>query len=90
MAADVRPALGLVALLILAPILAVVLIATLLLLGVEPHLVFLPGFFVRSRLEAFGFHNVPKAVGVLSTGVVWWALVVAVWVGVRRLWRRAA
>ena len=79
-----RPALRLVALLLLAPVLAVVIIATLLLLGVEPHLVFLPGFVVKSRLEAFGFH-VPNAVGVLTTVVVWWTIVVSVWLALRRL-----
>jgi hypothetical protein len=81
-----RPVLGLVALLVLAPILAAVLICTLLLLGVEPHLVFLPGFFIKSRLEAFGFH-VPNAVGVLTTGILWWAIVVSVWLALRRLRR---
>jgi len=84
-----RPALRLVALLLLAPVLAVVLITTLLLLGVEPHWVFLPGFVVKSRLEALGIH-VPKPVGVLTTAVVWWAIIVAVWLALRRLWRGAA
>jgi hypothetical protein len=79
-----RTVLGLVALLVVAPIAAVVIIATLLLLGVSPHLVFLPGLFVKSRLEGFGFH-VPHAVGVLTTVFIWWAIVVSLWLGLRRL-----
>jgi hypothetical protein len=89
MVVGARFVLGLVALLLLAPILAAVMIATLLLLGVEPHLVFLPGFVIKSRLEAFGFH-VPNQVGVISTVVIWWAIIVSVWLALRRLWRRAA
>ena len=81
-------ALRLVALLLLAPALAVVLIATLLLLGVTPQWVFLPGLFVKSRLQAFGFHA-PNAVGVVTTVIVWWAIIVSVWLALRRLWRGA-
>jgi hypothetical protein len=88
MVVGARPALGLVALLVLAPILAAVMIGTLLLLGVDPHLVFLPGFVVKARLEAFGFH-VPNRVGVLSTVVFCWAIIVSVWLALRRLWRGA-
>jgi hypothetical protein len=79
-----------VALLIVAPILAAVIISTLLLFGVEPHLVFLPGFVVQSRLEAFGFRHVTNRVGVLSTVVLWWGIVVLVWLTLRRLWRRTS
>ena len=86
MVVGARAALGLVALLLLAPVLAAVIIGTLLLLGVDPHLVFLPGFAVKSGLESFGFH-VPNRVGVLSTVVLWWAIVVSVWLALRRLWR---
>jgi hypothetical protein len=78
--------LALVALLVLAPLLAAVIISTLLLFGVHPHWVFMPGFFVKSRLEAVGLH-VPNAVGVLSTVFVWWAIIVSVWLALRRLWR---
>jgi hypothetical protein len=49
-------------------------------------LVFLPGFAVKSSLESFGFH-VPNPVGVLSTVVLWWAIIVSVWLALRRLWR---
>ena len=73
-----------IGLLLLAPILAAVLIAALLLFGVKPHLVFLPGHAVRSGLAARGF-RAPNAVGVLTTFVVWWGIVAAVWLGVRRV-----
>jgi len=88
MVAGSRTVLGLVALLLLAPVLSVVIIATLLLLGVAPHAVFLPGLFLKSRIEAFGYH-VPNAVGVVTTVIVWWAIVVTVWLALRRLWRGA-
>jgi hypothetical protein len=89
MVAGSRPLFGLVALLVLAPILAVVILSALLLFGVEPRLVFLPGFFVKARLEDLGFH-VPNRVGVLTTGVLWWAIVVAIWLALRRFLRRAS
>ena len=75
-----------VALFVVAPIGAAVIISILLLFGVTPHLVFLPGFFVREKLQALGFHA-PNAVGVLVTLAVWWAIIVALWLAVRRLWR---
>ena len=86
MAVGTRKVLGLVALLVVAPIGAAVIISTLLLFGVKPHLVFLPGFVVRSRLEAFGFHA-PNAVGVLTTVFFWWVIIVLAWLGLRRLFR---
>ena len=76
--------LALVALLVLAPVLAAVIIAVLLLFGVQPHLVFLPGFFVTARLEALGVHA-PKAVGVLATVAFWWVVIVIIWLLLRRL-----
>jgi predicted membrane metal-binding protein len=51
-----------IALLVVAPIGAVV-ISVLLLFGVTPHLVFLPGFAVRAKLSTLGF-QAPNAVGV--------------------------
>ena len=78
-----------IALLVIAPIGAAVVISVLLLFGVTPHLVFLPGFAVRSKLSALGFHA-PNAVGVLVTVVAWWAVIVIVWLAVRRFWRKAA
>ncbi len=75
---------ALVGLLLLAPVLAAVIIAALLLFGVEPHLVFLPGHFVRARLAALGI-NAPNRVGVLATVFVWWAIVVSVWLVLRRV-----
>ncbi len=77
-----------VALFVVAPIGAAVVISALLLFGVTPHLVFLPGFFVRARLDALGLHA-PNAVGVLTTVVFWWAIIVLVWLAARRVLRRA-
>ena len=71
-----RPIYRLIFLVVLAPIGAAVTVGTLLLLGVNPHTVFLPGLIVKSWLEAFGFHA-PNAVGVLSTVFLWWAVIVA-------------
>lgn len=87
MAGGVRPWLALVALLVVAPIGAVVIISALLLLGVDPHAVFLPGFFVKSRLDALGLHA-PNRVAVLSTAFGWWVIIVSVWLAVRWLLRR--
>gem|GEM_PF-631911 len=89
MAAASRPLLTAIALLVVAPIGAAVVISALLLFGVTPHLVFLPGFAVRTKLAALGFHA-PNAVGVLATLAVWWAIIVIVWVAVRRFWRGPA
>ena len=77
-----------IALLVIAPIGAAVVISVLLLFGVTPHLVFLPGFAVRSKLADLGVHA-PNAVGVLVTLVTWWAIIVIVWLAVRRFWRKA-
>jgi hypothetical protein len=77
-----------VALFVVAPIGAAVVISALLPFGVTPHLVFLPGFFVRARLDALGFHA-PNAVGVLTTVVFWWAIIILVWLTARRVLRRA-
>jgi len=71
-----------IALFVIAPTGAAVIISVLLLFGVTPHLVFLPGFAVRNAL---GFHT-PNAVGVVVTLVAWWAIIVIVWVGGRRIW----
>jgi hypothetical protein len=76
-----------VALLVVAPIGAAVIISALLLFGVTPHTVFLPGFFVRAKLAALGIHA-PNAIGVLTTLIVWWAILVIVWLAVRKLWTR--
>jgi hypothetical protein len=84
--AGARP-LRLVALLLLAPTLAALILVTLLLLGVDPHLVFLPGHLVKGSLELLGLH-VPNRVGVLTTFALWWFIVVVVWAGLRRLAKR--
>lgn len=72
-----------VAILILAPIAAAVLITLLLLLGVPAHLVFLPGHGVKAALAALGL-QVHNRVGVISTEVFWWAVIVAIGFAVRR------
>jgi len=77
--------LTLVALFVVAPIGAAIVISVLLLFGAKPHLVFLPGFAVRAKLAALGLHA-PNAVGVLVTLIAWWVVFVIVWVSVRRLW----
>ena len=74
---EARTVRALIGLLVLAPILAAVLIAALLLFGAEPQLVFLPGHFIRTKLAALGFH-VHNRVGVLATVAVWWAIIVLV------------
>jgi hypothetical protein len=74
---------------VLSGVLAVVLIATLLLLGVQPRVVFKVGFLVRSWCDALGFH-VPNAVGVVGTVLVAWVGIVALWLLVARFVRRAA
>lgn len=79
MSAETRPVLGLLAFLGLSAALAGLLITALLVLGVEPHTVFLPGHLLKSWLGA------PNAAGVLATFVVWWALVAVAWLGVRRI-----
>jgi hypothetical protein len=66
-----------VAFVMLTGVLAVTIIATMLLLGVNPHRVFLPGFLVRSWCERLGFH-VPNRVGVLSTVVLYWGAIIAI------------
>jgi hypothetical protein len=87
MPVESRRLLAVIALFVIAPIGAAVVISALLLFGVTPHLVFLPGFAVRTKLAALGIHA-PNAVGVLVTLAVWWALIVIVWLGARRVWRK--
>ena len=62
---------------VLAPIVAVTLIAVLLLLGVAPHVVFFAGHQVKSLLAAWGL-RAPSSVGVLATVLVWWVIVVMI------------
>ena len=81
-----RPLLGVIALFVVAPIGAAVVIAVLLLFGVTPHAVFLPGHALRAGLASLGW-QAPNAVGVLATVVVWWVILVLVWLGVRRVIR---
>jgi len=81
--AESRRLLTVVALFVIAPIGAAVVISVLLLFGATPRLVFLPGFAVRSKLASLGIHA-PNAVGVLATLFVWWAIIVILWLIVRR------
>jgi len=90
MSARTRPAVRLaLAIVVLAPIAAAVMIALLLLLGVTPHLVFLPGHAVRSAFAGAG-NPVHKFLGVLTTVLFWWALIVIAGLAVRRWSRRNA
>jgi len=75
-AAPGRPLYRAIFLLVLAPIGAAVLVGALLLFGVEPHAVFLPGHLVKSGLSAVGIHA-PNAVGVLTTVFFWWIPIAA-------------
>jgi hypothetical protein len=60
----------------LTGVLAVVIVMALLLFGVTAHHVFAPGFFVKSLFERAGLH-VPNAVGVASTLLIVWIIIVA-------------
>ncbi len=73
------PMLRFAAFLGLSAALAGVLLMALLLVGVDPHTVFLPGHLLKSWLHA------PNAVGVIATFIVWWALIAIVWLGMRRI-----
>jgi hypothetical protein len=66
-----RPIYRAIFLVVLAPIGAAVMVGTLLLLGVDPHTVFLPGHIVKSW-----FHT-PNSIGVLTTVFLWWAVIAA-------------
>lgn len=78
----------LVVFVVLSAALAFMVMATLLLVGVEPRLVFAPGFTVRAWCQALGFHA-SNRVGVLSTGLFYWAVIVAVWLATRKLAHRS-
>jgi len=76
----------LIYLFVLAPIAAAVLITALLLFGVRPALVFAPGHAVIAAAKSLGMHA-PKALGVITTGIAWWAVIAAAgwaWDGRRR------
>ena len=81
------PTVRLIAFLVLTGVLAVTLIATLLLLGVTPRLVFAPGFAIKTWCEAHGC-PVHTRVGVICTALIFWAAIVAVWLTVTRVLRR--
>ena len=91
MPAPDRPLYRAIFIFVLAPIAAAVIIAVLLLFGVEPHRVFAFGFAVKSLLNRMGVMRVPNAVGVLSTVALWWAAIVALgFAWERRRKRRSA
>ena len=71
-----------VAFVLLTGLLTFLLLTELLLLGVEPRLVFAPGFAVKSLLHA------PNAVGVLCTGLLYWAAIIVIWLIVAKAVRR--
>jgi hypothetical protein len=64
-------------LLVLAPVAAAVIIAVLLLFGVQPHLVFAPGHALLAFLRSRGLHP-PNAIGVLTTVACWWLPIAAI------------
>ena len=74
-------------LVVLAPIGATVLVAALLLLGVEPRIVFAPGRAIRSLLELCGFH-VANRVAVAGTVASCWAVFAALGLAWERRRRR--
>lgn len=84
-----HPAFFAIFVLIVAPIGAAVVVAALLLFGVQPRLVFSPGWAVKSFLQACGIHA-PNAVGVVSTVALWWLLFVALGLAWERHRRRSA
>ena len=61
---------------VLAPLGAVVFMSALMLFGVKPATVFAPGFALKGALVSLGF-QVPNAVGVAGTAVLWWIIFAA-------------
>jgi hypothetical protein len=81
-----HPAFAVLFVLVVAPLGAAVVIAALLLFGVEPALVFAPGHAMRGFLTARGIHA-PNAIGVLTTVAVFWAIITLLGLAWSR-WRR--
>lgn len=84
-----RPIYRVVFLFVLAPVGAAVIIVMLLVLGAEPHSVFIVGHAVKSSLMRLGV-NAPNSVGVLSTVFVWWLVIVMMGLAWERVRRRKA
>jgi hypothetical protein len=82
-----HPAFAALFVLVVAPLGAAVVIAALLLFGVEPRLVFAPGHAVRAFLAARGVHA-PNTVGVLTTVAVFWAIITLLGLAWSR-WRKS-
>jgi hypothetical protein len=78
-----RPIYRVIFLLIVAPLGAAVVIAALLLFGAAPRIVFYPGHTMRALLQRAGI-DAPNAVGVLTTVIVWWAIIAVIGL----LWER--
>ena len=76
MSSRAHPAFAIIFALVVAPIGAAVVVAALLLFGVEPRLVFAVGHATKSFLHARGVHA-PNAVGVVVTVAAWWFLIIA-------------
>ena len=84
-----RPTFFVIFVLIVAPIGAAVVVAALLLFGVQPRLVFAPGWAVKSFLQVCGIQT-PNAVGVASTVALWWLVFVLLGLAWERRRRRSA
>jgi hypothetical protein len=74
---------ALLVLFVAVPAGVVLVLAAALFVGVPPAGVFFPGNALKAMLAALGW-NVPNRVGVVATGVLWWALVVGAWQVARR------
>ncbi|MEO8382182.1 MAG: hypothetical protein ABI779_21150 [Acidobacteriota bacterium] len=83
-----HPAFFVVFVVVVAPLGAVVVVTALLLFGVQPRLVFAPGWALMSLLEACGVHA-PHAVGVASTVGLCWLIIVAAGVAWERRKRQS-
>lgn len=84
-----RPIYRVVFLIVLAPVGAAVIVLTLLVLGAEPHLVFIVGHAVKAGLMRLGVHA-PNSVGVVSTVFFWWLVIVVIGLAWERVSRRTA
>ncbi len=84
-----RPIYRVIFLVVLAPVGAAVIVATLLLFGAEPRLVFIVGHAVKSALKSLGV-QAPNSVGVLSTVFLWWVVIVLIGLAWERGRRRTA
>jgi len=75
-----------IAFVLLTGVLSVVIITVLLLFGVAPRAVVMPGFLIKSWGEGLGMH-LPNRVGVVSTVVLLWAAIIAIRFAIARIAR---